>query len=156
MIRNALYVTFFGLIVGLVGVVVLQYRLPLGPIVLALTVVPVAGLAFIGKASKGMIPDFIFGALDTGLLTFPALWGGTLFGVAGAIAGGVIGDALTDGVAGFFEGSIAKWLREKGIKESREPVATSLGKMAGCLFGGGLVLTGAFLLGIEPKFLSSL
>ena len=30
-----------------------------------------------------------------------------LFGVAGAIAGGVIGDALTDGVAGFAGGSIA-------------------------------------------------
>jgi len=47
-------------------------------------------------------PRLIFGALDTGLLTKPALWGGILFGVAEAIAGGVIGDALTDGIASFF------------------------------------------------------
>ncbi|MFQ5917637.1 MAG: hypothetical protein ACE5I0_07495, partial [Candidatus Binatia bacterium] len=83
------------------------------------------------------------------LLTIPAIWGGISFGVAGAIAGGVIGDALTDGVAGFFEGGIATWLREKGIEESREPITTALGKMAGCLFGSGLVLSMALFLGIR-------
>ena len=72
--------------------------------------------------------------------------------MAGAIAGGVVGDAVTDSIAGFFEGGIAEWLRKHGIEESREAVTTSLGKMAGCLAGCGLVLSVAFLLGIEPKF----
>jgi hypothetical protein len=72
--------------------------------------------------------------------------------VAGAIAGGVIGDAITDAIAGFFEGGIAEWLQERGIVESREAVTTSLGKMAGCLFGSGVVLTIALLIGIEPEF----
>ena len=94
----------------------------------------------------------VFGAIDTGLLTIPALWGGILFGVAGAIAGGVIGDAVTDAIAGFFEGSIAEWLRSKGIEESREAVTTALGKMSGCLLGSGFVLSVALLAGIKPEF----
>jgi len=98
------------------------------------------------------LPDIIFGVIDTGMLTIPALWGGIAFGVAGAIAGGVIGDAITDAIAGFFEGGIAEWLQEKGIAESREAVTTSLGKMAGCLLGSGVVLTTALLVGIKPEF----
>jgi hypothetical protein len=85
-------------------------------------------------------------------LTIPALVGGSFFGVAGAITGGVIGDALTDGIAGFFEGSISTWLKEKGIDESREPVTTSLGKMAGCLFGSGFVLSIFLVFGVRPNF----
>ena len=72
--------------------------------------------------------------------------------MAGAIAGGIIGDAITDAIAGFFEGSIAEWLRKKGIEESREAITTSLGKMAGCLLGSGVILTIALSLVIKPEF----
>jgi len=153
MIRKAGYVALFGVVVAVVAVVTLRQRLPIGPIVLVLGAVPLIGLWLGRRSFKGALPDLIFGALDTGLLTIPALWGGVLFGVAGAIAGGVVGDALTDGIAGFFEGGIAEWLREQGIEESREPVTTSLGKMAGCLVGSGLVLSIALLLGIAPDFI---
>ncbi len=153
MIRKAGYVALFGIVVAAIGVITLRQRLPLGPIVLGLSVVPLGGLLLTRRPLAGAVPDLIFGALDTGLLTIPALWGGVLFGVAGAIAGGVIGDALTDGIAGFFEGGIAQWLREQGIEESREPVTTSLGKMTGCLAGSGLVLTVALLIGIAPEFI---
>ena len=152
MLRKATYVTFLGIIVAVIGVITLRNRFPIGPIVLMLSVIPLGGLMLTRRPLVGAVPDFIFGALDTGLLTIPALWGGVLFGVAGAIAGGVIGDALTDGIAGFIEGGIAEWLRKQGIEESREPVTTSLGKMTGCLLGGGLVLTVALLLGIAPEF----
>lgn len=152
MLRKATYVTFLGIIVAVIGVITLRNRFSIGPIVLVLSMVPLGGLLLTRRPLVGAVPDFIFGALDTGLLTIPALWGGVLFGVAGAIAGGVIGDALTDGIAGFFEGSIAQWLREQGIEESREPVTTALGKMTGCLLGSGLVLTIALLLGIAPEF----
>ncbi len=153
MIRKAGYVALFGIVVAAIGVITLRQRLPLGPIVLGLSVVPLGGLLLTRRPLAGAVPDLIFGALDTGLLTIPALWGGVLFGVAGAIAGGVIGDALTDGIAGFFEGGIAQWLREQGIEESREPVTTALGKMTGCLAGSGLVLTVALLIGIAPEFI---
>jgi len=110
------------------------------------------GLLIARRPITGAIPDILFGAIDTGMLTIPALWGGIMFGVAGAIAGGIIGDALTDSIAGFFEGSIAEWLRGKGIEESREAITTALGKMSGCLFGSGAVLTIALLIGITPNF----
>lgn len=152
MLRKATYVTILGIVVAVIGVITLKNRFPIGPIVLVLSMVPLGGLLLTRRPLVGAVPDFIFGALDTGLLTIPALCGGVLYGVAGAVAGGVIGDALTDGIAGFIEGGIAEWLREQGIEESREPVTTSLGKMTGCLLGGGLVLTIALLLGIAPEF----
>lgn len=152
MIKKVSYVGLLCVIVAVIGVITLQRRFPIGPIVLGLALIPLLGLVLAQRSFKRAIPDLIFGSLDTGLLTIPALWGGTLFGVAGAIAGGVIGDALTDGIAGFVEGSIAKWLRAKGIEESREPVTTALGKMAGCLIGSGIVLSAALIIGIRPAF----
>ncbi len=119
---------------------------------LGLSAIPVVGLVVARRTLVGAIPDIIFGAIDTGLLTIPALWGGVLFGVAGAVAGGVIGDAITDAIAGFFEGSIAAWLRRRGVDESREAVTTALGKMAGCLAGSGFVLTVAHAFGVQPHF----
>lgn len=152
MIRKASYAGTFALLVALIGVLTLRYQLPLGPVILSLSVLPIAGLLIANKSLFGAIPDIIFGSIDTGLLTIPALWGGIFFGVAGAIAGGVIGDALTDAIAGFFEGSIAEWLRKMGIGESRGAITTSLGKMAGCLLGSGAVLTIALIIGIKPEF----
>jgi hypothetical protein len=152
MMRKASYVSAVGLPVALIGVLTLQYQLPVGPIVLVLAFIPLLGLLVARRPLVRAVPDIVFGAIDTGLLTIPALWGGILFGVAGAIAGGVIGDALTDAIAGFFEGSIAEWLCGKGIEASREAVTTALGKMSGCLLGSGLVLTVALLLGIKPEF----
>ncbi len=152
MIQKASFVGILALSVALIGVLTLRYQLPIGPIILSLTLIPIAGLLVAKISLIRAIPDLIFGAIDTGLLTIPALWGGILFGVAGAIAGGIIGDAITDAIAGFFEGSIAEWLRKKGIEESRETVTTSLGKMAGCLFGSRVILTIALLIGIKPEF----
>ncbi len=152
MAKKAAYVSARGLVVALLGVMILKQRLVIGPFVLLMGIIPLLGLIGARRSLKGAIPDLLFGAIDTGLLTIPAIWGGLAFGVAGAIAGGVIGDALTDGIAGFFEGSIAEWLRARGIEESREPVTTALGKMAGCLLGSGLVLSLALMLGIVPRF----
>jgi hypothetical protein len=151
-IRRASYVGAFALPIALTGVLALRYQLPIGPIVLVLSLVPMVGILVSGRSVVRAIPDMVFGAIDTGLLTIPALWGGIRFGVAGAIAGGVIGDAITDAIAGFFEGSIAEWLRKRGFEESREAVTTSLGKMAGCLLGSGVVLSFALLMGIKPEF----
>lgn len=149
--KKIIYVGFLATIVGISGILSLQYKLVIGPIILLLTIIPVSGLLIAKRSLKGALPDLIFGSIDTGLLTIPALWGGLSFGVVGAIAGGIIGDSITDSIAGFFEGGIAEWLREKGIDESREPVTTSLGKMAGCLFGSGLILTVALVFGINPE-----
>jgi len=152
MLKQLIYVGCLALIVATVAVLGLQYRIIIGPVVLGLTLVPLLGLLLARRSFKRAIPDLIFGAIDTGMLVVPALWGGILYGVPGAIAGGVIGDALTDAIAGFFEGSVAKWLRENGVEESREPITTALGKMGGCLFGAGSTLSVALIFGVQPVF----
>lgn len=152
MLKKITYVGFFGLITALIGIVTLQYRFPVGPVLIGLGVFALLGVMVVGRGFKSALPDLVFGSIDTGLLAIPALWGGALFGVAGAIAGAVIGDALTDAIAGFFEGSVAQWLRQRGFEAGREPVTTSLGKMSGCLLGAGLVLTVALIFGVSPRF----
>jgi hypothetical protein len=147
--KQALTVLLVSVAVAAGGAVILRYNLPLGPLVVVLGLVPLTALSLARRRLSAAVPDLVFGGIDTGLLVIPALAGGLTFGVAGAIAGGVIGDALTDAIAGFFEGAMAQWLRAHGFAESREMVTTSLGKMAGCLFGSGLVLTVALLLGIR-------
>jgi hypothetical protein len=150
MLRNAAIVVPVALLVLLGGVAALRFDLPIGPVVLALGLLPLSVLVLAGRRLSGAVPDLVFGGIDTGLLAVPALFGGLAFGIAGAIAGGVIGDSITDAVAGYFEGHVAEWLRARGFDESREPVTTSLGKMAGCLLGSGAVLSLALLFGIWP------
>ena len=150
--KDFLYCTFWAAVITVLGVVALRNKLDLGPVVFGLGLIPFIGLLVAQRNVKSAVPDLVFGALDTGLLTIPALWGGAFFGVAGAVAGGVIGDALSDGIAGFFEGSIAQWLRKRGIEESREAVTSALGKMAGCLFGAGIILIIALIFGVRPVF----
>ena len=89
---------------------------------------------------KSIQPDIIFGLIDNGILVIFAIWGGEIAGVAGAVIGGVVGNAITDGIGGMFEGYWAERLRSKNIKEERTILGSAIGKMAGCLFGAGFVL----------------
>jgi hypothetical protein len=91
-------------------------------------------------------PDIIFGIIDNGILAIMAVVGGEIAGVSGAIIGGVVGNAITDGIAGIFEGEIAEKLRESKISEERTMLGSAVGKMAGCLFGAGAVLIVAGLM----------
>ena len=113
----------------------------------------VIGFAFIlmGVISLGLIkifgiklvavyPDIIFGVIDNGILIFAAVLGGRFGGVPGAIIGGAAGNTITDGIGGLFEGHIAEHQREFKIDNMRTALSTSLGKMAGCLFGAGVGL----------------
>ncbi len=149
MLHHAAIVVPVVLAVAATGIFALDNALALGPVVLLLGFVPLGALALAGRRISMAVPDLVFGSLDTGLLTLPAIWGGITFGVVGAIAGTVIGDAITDAVAGFFEGHIAERLRARGFPAAREAVTTSLGKMAGCLLGSGVVLSAAWLAGLE-------
>jgi hypothetical protein len=145
-LREVAYVAVIALIVATGGVVTLHEGWILGPITICLSFLPLGGLVVGRHSIQSAVPDLVFGGIDTGLLTIPAIWGGLKFGATGALAGAVIGDAITDSIAGFFEGGIARWMRSKGIEESRDPVTTALGKMAGCLAGAGIVLTLYYLI----------
>lgn len=89
---------------------------------------------------KSAYPDMIFGAIDNGVLVFAAVLGGSFAGVTGAIIGGVAGNTVTDGIGGLFEGYVAEHQRKFKIDNLRTSVSSSLGKMAGCLFGAGIGL----------------
>jgi len=95
---------------------------------------------------KSVQPDILFGLIDNGILAIFALFGGHFAGVAGAIIGGVVGNAITDGIAGIFEGHFAEKLRNHSVSEERTMLKSAVGKMAGCLFGAGVVLAAAYLL----------
>ena len=96
---------------------------------------------------KSLEPDIRFGLIDNGILAIMAVFGGYIAGVAGAIIGGVVGNALTDALAGIFEGYSAEKMRAHNNKEERTIISSSVGKMAGCLFGAGIVLVVMMLLG---------
>ena len=112
-------------------------------IIFGLGLLPIL-IAYIFKINlKKILPDIIFGLIDNILLIIPAIIGAELFGAAGALAGAVVGNAVSDGIAGLFEGSISEWLNIKGIDSKRTLLVSSLGKMSGCL------LIGIFLIFIK-------
>lgn len=105
-------------------------------VIFSLGLIPIL-IAYIFKIGlKKMLPDIIFGLIDNLLLIIPAIIGAGLFGTVGALAGAVVGNAISDGIAGLFEGSISEWLHMKGIDSMRTLLGSSLGKMSGCLFIG--------------------
>ncbi|MDI6883736.1 MAG: hypothetical protein QMD00_01135 [Hadesarchaea archaeon] len=117
------------------------YKMLIGPTLLGLGFLSMAPLRLGGRSIKSCSADIVFGAVDTGFLGAAALIGASLAGVLGAIVGGAAGDAITDGFAGLWEGRVAQYLRKHGIREARTPLSASMGKMAGCFLGIGLLLT---------------
>lgn len=95
---------------------------------------------------RSVQPDIFFGLIDNGILAIMAIFGGHFAGVAGAILGGVVGNAITDGIAGIFEGYSAEKLRLQLIQEERTMLKSAVGKMAGCLLGAGIILVIANLI----------
>ena len=109
-------------------------------IIFALGFVPILISFFLKIDLKRMIPDIIFGVTDNLLLIIPAIIGAELFGAAGALAGAVVGNAISDAVAGYFEGNISEFLHSKGIDATRTVLGSSMGKMSGCLVVGILLI----------------
>ena len=133
------------IIISLVVVGAISYTIHnsklIGPTIILLGLIPWIPLRLSGRTITSTGADIIFGAIDTGILGILALIGASFAGVLGAIVGGAVGDSITDGFAGLFEGRVAEYLRKHGIEESRTPLSSSMGKMSGCLIGVGIVLT---------------
>lgn len=112
----------------------------IGIVLIALSFLCILSLIPFNVSFKAMLPDIFFGIIDNGILAILAIFGGHFAGVTGAIIGGVVGNSLSDGVAGIFEGHAAERLRSKLISEERTMLKSAVGKMAGCLLGAGAVL----------------
>ena len=123
-------------LVGVISFVVYNTKF-VGPIIILLGFIPWVPLKISGRSIRSTGADIVFGAIDTGFLGVAALIGANFAGVLGAIVGGAVGDSITDGYAGLFEGKMAEYLRKHGIDEARTPLSSSLGKMSGCLYRSG-------------------
>jgi len=128
------------ILLSIVTVIIAFFSMRLGRfvsiVIFGLGFIPIL-IAYIFKISlKKILPDIIFGLIDNLVLIIPAIIGAELFGAVGALAGAVVGNAVSDGIAGLFEGSISEWLHARGIDETRTMIGSSLGKMSGCLLIG--------------------
>ena len=129
-------VILLSIIIGIIAFFSMRLGRYVSLVIFGLGLVPIL-IAYILKINlKKMLPDIIFGLIDNILLIIPAIIGAQLFGAVGALAGAVVGNAISDSIAGIFEGSIAEWLHLKGIDSTRTILGSSLGKMSGCLLIG--------------------
>lgn len=114
----------------------------IGLVLVLLGLLCLASLWLFSVRIRSVQPDILFGVIDNGILAIFALFGAEIAGVAGAIIGGAVGNAVTDGIAGLFEGYWA----ERTLNSQRTVLGSAVGKMAGCLLGAGVVLAlGGFL-----------
>lgn len=118
----------------------------IGFILILLGIITILPLELFNFSIKSLWPDIIFGVIDNGILAIFTVIGADFAGVLGAIIGGVVGNSITDGIAGIFEGYTAELSRRKKIDEKRTILGSAIGKMAGCLFGAGIVLIFAWVI----------
>lgn len=131
---------FFVVIILVLGLFV-EYKPLIGPVFLILgflALIPISvGEKFHISSS---LSDILFGLIDNGIFIIAALIGADLAGVLGAIVGGAVGNSISDAIGGIFEGKFADHMKKKGVNQDRMALYASLGKLAGCLFGAGLIL----------------
>ena len=113
----------------------------IGPIIILLGIISILPLFLFKVSIRILKAEILFGLIDNGVLAIFALSGAELFGILGAIVGGLVGNAITDGFAGIFEGYEWQKIKKLKIKDKRTALTVAIGKLAGCLFGGGIVLT---------------
>ncbi len=105
-------------------------------IIFILGFIPILIAYFLRIDLKKMLPDILFGIIDNVILVIPAIIGAELFGTAGALTGAIVGNAISDAIAGYFEGNLSEFLHSRGIDATRTVMGSSLGKMSGCLLIG--------------------
>src|SRR3989338_10462901 len=74
----------------------------MGFVLILLALLCIASLLPFKINLRSIQPDIFFGLIDNGILAITAILGGYFAGVTGAILGGVVGNAVTDGIAGIF------------------------------------------------------
>lgn len=118
-----------------------EYKPLIGPVFIILGLVTLSPLWF-GKEFhlESSFSDILFGFTDNGIFIIAAIIGADLAGILGAIVGGAVGNSISDAIGGIFEGKFADWMKKKGIPQERMALYSSIGKLAGCLFGAGFVL----------------
>lgn len=128
-------------IILLVSYFSVNNKLIIGPVLIILGLITLAPVLLFKIPITILKGDILFGMIDNGILAFFALFGAELFGILGAIVGGLVGNSVTDGLAGVFEGYEWQKVKQLKIKDKRTALTVSIGKLTGCLFGAGIILT---------------
>lgn len=139
-ISSIISVILLAIIIVAVTIFFIYQQFWIGPIFIVLGFLHILILKIFGRDLRSVWPDIIFGVIDNGILVIAAIIGADFAGILGAIIGGASANAITDGFAGIFEGWTAQYLKKYKIKDKRTALSASLGKMAGCFFGAGLVM----------------
>jgi|SRR3989344_2786309 len=134
-------ITILTIIILLISYFFINNKLIIGPVLIFLGLISLIPIFFLKISLKTLRGDIIFGAIDNGVLAIFALSGAELFGILGAIIGSLVGNAITDGIAGIFEGYEWQKIKISKMKSNRTTLTVALGKLAGCLFGAGIILT---------------
>lgn len=134
-------------IIVAVSIFFLDHARWMGFVLLALSILCIVSLLPFWIQLKSIQPDIIFGLIDNGILAILAIFWGYFAGVTWAILGGVVGNAITDGIAWIFEWYNAEKLRSNKISEERTMLKSAVGKMAGCLLWAGIILIIANFIG---------
>ncbi len=146
LVSAILSVIFLSIVtIGIISFFIYQKKW-IGFIFIAIGFLHLLVLKLLGKKMVSIWPDIIFGIIDNGFLAVGALIGADFAGILGAVVGASAGNAITDGLAGLFEGWSADYLRKHKLEDKRTALSSALGKMAGCFFGAGLVLIIAWTL----------
>lgn len=139
-INSITSVIILSVIIITVTIFFIYQKFWIGPIFIVLGFLHLLILKIFGRDLRSIWPDIIFGGIDNGILVIAAIIGADFAGILGAIIGGASANAITDGFAGIFEGWTAQYLTKYKIKDKRTALSASVGKMAGCFFGAGLVM----------------
>ena len=145
-ILSVLNIVTLCIVIAAVSVFFVNNARWIGIVLIFLAILCLLSLAPFKIKLRSVQPDIVFGLIDNGILAILAIFGGHFAGITGAILGGVVGNAITDGIAGIFEGHSAEKLRIQLVPEERTILKSAIGKMAGCLFGAGIILIIANLL----------
>ncbi|HBX16167.1 MAG TPA: hypothetical protein DEF57_02580 [Candidatus Magasanikbacteria bacterium] len=140
LILSVLNIVTLCIIIAAVSVFFVSNARWIGIVLIFLAILCVLSLIPFKIRIRSIQPDIVFGLIDNGVLAILAIFGGHFAGITGAILGGVVGNAITDGIAGIFEGYSAEKLRSQLVSEERTMLKSAVGKMAGCLLGAGIVL----------------
>jgi type IV secretory pathway TrbL component len=140
LLNSVLSVLALTLIIIFVVSLTMEQKKLIGPIFIVLGIIHLLALAIFKIKVKAVLPDVVFGIIDNGILVIGAIIGAGFAGILGAIIGGSAANAITDGFAGIFEGWTAEYLRRHKIRDKRTALSSSIGKMAGCFLGAGIVL----------------
>ena len=137
----ALSITILTVIIVSVTYFFVTRKMLIGPILIILGMISLIPVILSKISIRILKAEILFGVIDNGILAVFALSGAELFGILGAIVGSLVGNAVTDGIAGIFEGYEWQKTIELKTKNKRNALTVAVGKLAGCLLGAGVVLT---------------